>query len=297
MRNTALALVLAATLSWSATAQADEPKTEPAVHRPVLSPTGNQIAYMVLVNEDWELFLSNADGSDPRRLTDHAGWDGYATWAPDGKSLVFDHGEAGSKMKQPYVIALDDQATSMFHEYQGWVSVSDWLADGSMIGSHEREPDIPRDLVRIDGTTGELKYITETPDRSEGDAVVSPDGKTIFFFERINEKSNLAKIDIATGKRENIYAAHDRGYGTAISPDGQNIAFVDVQPGEENSDIFVLSLESGEVRRLTTDPSWDHMPIWTGDGSAIIFTSYRSGVERPYLVTLSGAETYPLKLP
>jgi hypothetical protein len=50
--------VLATLLALPAAAQ----EAAPAIHRPVLSPLGNEVAYMVMVEQDWELFVSNIDG-------------------------------------------------------------------------------------------------------------------------------------------------------------------------------------------------------------------------------------------
>src|SRR5215813_10979450 len=46
---------------------------------------------------------------------------------------------------------------------------------------------------------------------------------------------------------------------------------------EGNADIYVVSAEGGQPRRLTTDPAEDIVPSWSRDGRRIYFTSNRSG--------------------
>jgi len=56
---------------------------------PQISPDGGKIAFMSNRSGPWQIWMSNADGSDPVQIsfTDSAG---TPRWSPDGKSLVFD---------------------------------------------------------------------------------------------------------------------------------------------------------------------------------------------------------------
>lgn len=56
---------------------------------PQISPDGKRIAFMSSRSGPWQIWMSNADGSDPVQVsfTDSAG---TPRWSPDGKSFVFD---------------------------------------------------------------------------------------------------------------------------------------------------------------------------------------------------------------
>ena len=56
-----------------------------------------------------------------------------------------------------------------------------------------------------------------------------------------------------------------------FSPDGTQVAFSWNGEREDNFDIYVKTIGSSEVRRLTTDPAADTLPAWSPDGKQIAF--------------------------
>jgi hypothetical protein len=63
---------------------------------PALSPDGSKITFMTRRDENWEIYIVNADGSGLQRLTDAPGDDGLPTWSPDGKVIAFVSNRDGS---------------------------------------------------------------------------------------------------------------------------------------------------------------------------------------------------------
>ena len=269
----------------------------PNLHHPVFSPDGRQVVFMSdRSGGDWELFIATTDGQNVRRLTDHTGYDGYAIWSPDGTKLLFDRGEDKiGKKKQPFVYDLKRAEARILRTYETWVTGNEWVDEARLIGFREGSgPDAQRDLVWIDARTGELTSLTDTPTIREGDAHLSHDRKTLYFVETEGGHSSLASLDLETESRRTLLKGQGRLYGIAVSPDGKRIAYNDVPEGEENAEIYLYEIASGRTERLTRNDAWDHMPVWTPDGSRLMFTSYRSGREEPYLMDPASGETYRL---
>ena len=68
----------------------------------------------------------------------------------------------------------------------------------------------------------------------------------------------------------------------SISPDGTQIAF------SYQGDIFTVSSQGGQARQLTSNAAYDSTPMWTPNGSGIVFSSYREGSRDLYLTSLEG---------
>jgi Tol biopolymer transport system component len=63
------------------------------------------------------------------------------------------------------------------------------------------------------------------------------------------------------------------GPGVRLSSSGNQIAFVEGNP----PDVFVYDLQRRVKTRLTTTPETDHNPVWSPDGSRVVFDSHRTG--------------------
>ena len=80
--------------------------------------------------------------------------------------------------------------------------------------------------------------------------------------------------------------------GPSLSPDGSQVAFSWNGPRQDNDDIYVKLVGTGEPVRLTTAPERDESPAWSPDGQRIAFV--RRLPERVFEVfripALGGAE-------
>jgi Tol biopolymer transport system component len=56
---------------------------------PAFAPDGSRIAYVSTSGGNAEIYVMNADGSSPLRLTNNAADDFASAWSPDGQKIVF----------------------------------------------------------------------------------------------------------------------------------------------------------------------------------------------------------------
>jgi len=83
----------------------------------------------------------------------------------------------------------------------------------------------------------------------------------------------------------NVFAENTDWYRqTAISPDGQTIAF------GYKGDIYLVDKSGGSARALTTHATYDGYPVWSNDGKLIAFASKRHGNFDVFLVSVNGGK-------
>ncbi len=82
-------------------------------------------------------------------------------------------------------------------------------------------------------------------------------------------------------------------FAPAWSPDGKRMALVQ-SDRRGNSDVVVLDVESGRVRRLTDSNCINTEPSWNPAGTQIAFTSDREGAPQVYLMEDDGSNVRKL---
>src|SRR5713226_3330698 len=118
---------------------------------------------------------------------------------------------------------------------------------------------------------------------SVSDPQISPDGKTIVFvvsrpnLEEDRSDRQLVKIDIATGAQHVLTYERKNVGSPRWSPTGDRLAFVaaDGTGKDAKPQVFVLSMNGGEARRVTEAPNGIEQFAWRPNGQEIA-TSLRT---------------------
>ncbi len=100
----------------------------------------------------------------------------------------------------------------------------------------------------------------------------------------------------ATGGEARLLVSHPATeFRPAYSPDGKRIAFTSARTG--NGDIYVLTLESGDLKRLTFDDGFEQMESWSRDGNWIYFSTTAhdiSGSNDIFRIRVDGGTPMPV---
>ena len=156
--------------------------------------------------------------------------------------------------------------------------------DGSRIAFLSSRSRFSIDLYIADATTGRIqrKLISTAADPHfdslqfiSSAGAWDPTGRR-FAVAAIREgKPVIAVYNADNGDREREIdiAGVDEVFHPAWSPDGRQIAFSGLAGGY--SDLWVIQVESGEVRKLTTDAFADLQPSWSPDGRRLVFATDR----------------------
>lgn len=239
-----------------------------------------------------QIMLVNADGSNPRNLTDQPGNHLSPSWSPDGEQLVFVSDRTGST--ELYVMNADGSDLRQITD-TGWhKEAPHWSPDGEQImfacypdTRSGGQADSQICVVNTDGSN--LRSLSE--DGIGGyDPAWSPDGQRIAFtgFSPTGEDVYLIYAD-GSGLRQ-LTDDENGGYGFATwSPDGQQIAYAASR--REGINIYVVDIDdSNERPLLVTSMESGLTPAWSPNGSTIAVISHEGMDEHViYLIDADGA--------
>lgn len=99
----------------------------------------------------------------------------------------------------------------------------------------------------------------------------------------------------ATGGEASLLVSHPAQESRPLySPNGAHLAFVSNRTG--NGDIYILALQTGDLRRLTWDDAAEQLDAWSPDGQWIYFTSSArdiAGMNDVFRVRAAGGTPMP----
>jgi len=242
-----------------------------------------------------EIYVMNADGTDQRRLTNHAAMDELPAWSPDGKRIAFSsRREGGSDIflmngdgtGLTRLTRLTDMGLYAFH--------ARWSPDGKRIAFQSFvRPDIF--VINVDGTG--LTNLTNHP-ANDGSPDWSPDGRKIAFVSDRDGPGDVYVMNAdGTEPVRLTFNAVSRPRPSwrpdpAWSPDGRKIAFVSDRDGDP--EIYIMNADGTNAVRLTFNPGEDGAPSWSPDGKMIAFHRRVVGHRQVFVMNADG--TNPTRL-
>jgi len=117
----------------------------------------------------------------------------------------------------------------------------------------------------------------------------SPDGQWLAYVSFERRVSAVYVQHLASGKQSMVSARAGINGAPAFSPDGKKLALT-LSGTNGNLDVYLLTLATQQLQRLTDEPGIDTEAVFTPDGGTIYFTSDRSGNPQIYRLTLGSTE-------
>ena len=222
-----------------------------------LSPDGSRVAYVVR-EANWdenafetEIWLADAGGGEPRRLTNAKKSSDAPAFSPDAKRLAFasDRGEK----RQIYLIDPRGGEAEVLTDAEEGVQDFAWSKDAKRIAFKAQDP--------------KSEALKEREKKQGEYEVVGQDRRMV----------QLHVIDVATKKARRLTEGAFSVFGFDWSPDGSEIVF-DHAPSQDpgdggNADLSIVEVETGKLRPLVTQAGPDTNPRFSPDGTQVAFES------------------------
>ncbi|TDI31684.1 MAG: hypothetical protein E2P03_07595 [Acidobacteria bacterium] len=137
------------------------------------------------------------------------------------------------------------------------------------------------------GFTNKWQYLTTEVFAGKRDLTWSPAGDMVAVFVRKENRRNLVLFNPRTGKRLRIIPMPSLALqaSPAFSPDGTVVAFSANVGGV--FDIYTYDLVSGEIINRTDDPYVDSNPMWSADGTTLLYNRRINAYEKIFEVMAS----------
>jgi YVTN family beta-propeller protein len=256
---------------------------------PSWSPDGKKIVFMSDRDGDIEIYVANADGTDPRRLTYAPGRDAHPAFSPDGNNIAF-QSPRGNRQPQIYVMNAYGSYQRRLTDLPGFSGVPDWSPDGKrIIFQSNLNPTLEPSHWQIfsmnaDGTS--LRQITHD-DHNDQVPKWAPNGKRIIFYsdKSGNNKLYTMRPDGSHWQPVSKDAWNDQA--ASWSHDGRRILLSSDRGG--GPDIYSLDLKTMHETQLTKNQPGQGIPFWSPDEKTIAFTFRRGDHSDVYVMDADGS--------
>lgn len=212
--------------------------------------------YVWAIYPNYDIFVSNSDGTNIKQLTKTNGYDAEATISPNGKKIVFTSMRDGDL--DLYSMDINGKNVKRLTNELGYDGGAFFSPDGKQIVYRAYHPQDEPAKIRykqkldenvIEPTTFEVW-------------VMNADG---------SNKRQITKLNSAS-------------FAPFFTPDGKRIIFCTnyfaTDKQKRNFDLALINVDGTGLERVTYNESFDGFPMFSPDGKKLVFASNRNAAKQ-----------------
>lgn len=197
-------------------------------------------------DENYEIFSSNLEGKDLKRLTNAKGYDAEGSYSPDGQWIAF------ASNRNAYKDKLSDEDQKMFNQDASYMM----------------------DIYVMKSDGSQLRQLTTTKGY-DGGPFFSADGKKITWrrFAPNGATAEIFTMNVDGTDQRQVTRLKSMSWAPFFHPSGDYIVFTTSVLGYANFELFIVDTEGRkEPIRLTFSEGFDGLPVFTPDGHSLSWT-------------------------
>ncbi len=275
------------------------------------SPDGNSIIFQAVPKkdgigaDDYQIYTLDTGSKSPRLVSTGKGACTCAFFRPDGKKIIFASSHLDPTLRQPkpprpaggynwdfneymdiFEADLDGTSLKRLTDAPGYDAEGSYSSDGQrIVFTSMRDGDQEIYVMNADGT--DQRRLTNGKGY-DGGPFFSPDGRTILYRgdRRGDGKQNL-QLRMINADGQDDRAITDNpifNWCPFWYPDGGSFIFTQADHAtyargqKPNYDLFMMKPDGSGLTRITFDPAFDGLPVFSPDGKKLMWTSKRNGL-------------------
>jgi TolB protein len=209
--------------------------------------------YVWPLHPEYDIYRAGPEGEDPVALTDTPGYDAEAVYSPDGERIVFTSLRSGDL--DLYLMNPDGSGVERLTDAPGYDGGAFFSRDGKWIVWRASRPSGA-------ALTDYRNLLAQ--------GLVRP-GQLDLYIMNLEQRKPMQLTDNGAAN-----------FGPYWHPDGRHIIFSSNlhNPEGRNFDLFLIDVETRDIERVTYFEGFDGFPMFSHDGSKLVFASNRFGKVR-----------------
>jgi Tol biopolymer transport system component len=210
--------------------------------------------YVWGVFNSYDIYVANADGSDPKSLFATKGYDAEATISPTGDRIVFTSSKDGDL--DLYTTNLDGSDVQRVTNELGYDGGAFFSWDGKKIVFRGYHPTTPEEVKEYTSLLSE--------------ELVKPGRMEIYVCD-VDGKNSKQLTDNGAAN-----------FAPFFHPDNKRIIFASNMRDARGRffDLFIMNIDGTNLQQVTFGDHFNSFPMFTRDGKHLVFVSDRNAADR-----------------
>jgi len=240
--------------------------------------------------------LSAQDMFPARQLTTDPAQDGFATWSPDSKLIVYQHSDMyNDTLGKNGLWKVSADGTGAKQIFRGIAEHPKWSPDGKYIVF---DADTGNSIRMIPADGGDiLKFLPDSVVIQNGGLPCwSPDGSQIAFIER--KRVSVCTWNFKTGELKSLFREEGRlplpgGWWT----DGKSVLVANVDRQTRKCNMLKIPSEDGAKTQITghNENFYRHLAL-SPDGKLLVYAAMNGKYLGLYIMSSAGGRSLPLAI-